>query len=297
MSATELSLKDRQRQMREAAILEAAHRLLAEKGYQGMTMDDLATRVGIAKGSLYQHFKSKEELIGVALVSFMDRISNYIDTLPATQPAIERIKLTCRKALVLRFQDGFPDILGVKSIVKESLTCHPAYIASTGRLMVALAGLFDIAKKQGDVSSDIPTELLMLRARMYTYSEQWGPVIHFANVRYPIVWGPFVWLSIALTTLILLPDDRGRSRVMSGVSAVIARKRGLPARPSVGRELLVGVVILGLGYALCMGIYGTLRVTGASQPTKGAAWPYPQVKLYDPYGHQRAVGNPGPYFR
>jgi AcrR family transcriptional regulator len=161
MSVTELSLKDRQRQMRESAILEAAHQLLAEKGYQGMTMDELATRVGIAKGSLYQHFKSKEELIGVALVSFMDRISNYIATLPSTQPAIERIKLTCRKALVLRFQDGFPDILGMKSLVKESLTCHQVYAASTERLVVALAGLFEVAKKQGDVASDIPTKLLV----------------------------------------------------------------------------------------------------------------------------------------
>jgi AcrR family transcriptional regulator len=161
MSAPELSLKDRQRQMREDAILDAAHSLLSEKGYQGMTMDDLATRVGIAKGSLYQHFKSKEELICLALVSFMDRITNFIDALPSTQPAIERIKLTCRKALTLRFQDGFPDILGAKIFVKDSLTGNPIYSASTERLMLALAGLFDAAKKQGDVANDIPTELLV----------------------------------------------------------------------------------------------------------------------------------------
>jgi AcrR family transcriptional regulator len=161
MDAPELSLKDRQRQMREDAILDAAHSLLAEKGYQGMTMDDLATRVGIAKGSLYQHFKSKEELISVALVSFMDRITNYIDTLPATQPAIERIKLTCRKALTFRFQDGFPDILGARIFLKDSLTDHPTYSTSTERLVVALANLFDAAKKQGDVANDIPTELLV----------------------------------------------------------------------------------------------------------------------------------------
>jgi AcrR family transcriptional regulator len=161
MSAPELSLKDRQRQMRENAILDAAHSLLAEKGYQGMTMDDLATRVGIAKGSLYQHFRSKEDLIAVALVSFMDRITNYINTLPATQPAIERIKLTCRKALTLRFQDGFPDILGARIFIKDSLTCQPTYSASTERLVLALSGLFDAAKKQGDVANDIPTELLV----------------------------------------------------------------------------------------------------------------------------------------
>src|ERR1700678_2582785 len=161
MSTPELSLKDRQRQMRENAILEAAHRLLAEKGYQGMTMDDLATRVGIAKGSLYQHFRSKEDLIAVALVTFMDRITNYINTLPSTQPAIERIKLTCRKALTLRFQDGFPDILGARIFIKDSLTCQPTYSTSTERLVFALSTLFDAAKKQGDVANDIPTELLV----------------------------------------------------------------------------------------------------------------------------------------
>jgi AcrR family transcriptional regulator len=160
MSTSEVSFRDRQRQMREEAILEAAHRLLAEKGYQGMTMDEVASRVGIAKGSLYQHFKSKEELIGVALVSFMDRISDYIDTLLSTQPAIERIKSTCRKALVLRFQDGFPDILSVKCLVKESLTDQPTYAVSAKRLVLALSGLFDAAKKQGDVAPDVPTELL-----------------------------------------------------------------------------------------------------------------------------------------
>ena len=161
MSTTELSLRDRQRQMREEAILEAANHLLAEKGYQGMTMDDLATRVGIAKGSLYQHFKSKEELINVALMSFMDRISDYIEALPQTQPAIERIKLTFRRALILRFQNGFPDILAVKSLVRDPLNCQPAYTASSSRLVQALAELFEAAKKQGDVAQDIPTELLV----------------------------------------------------------------------------------------------------------------------------------------
>src|ERR1700687_5687240 len=150
MSSPETSLKDRQRQMCETAILEAAHRLLAEKGYQGMTMDDLATRVGIAKGSLYQHFRSKEELLGVALVSFMDRISEYVDSLPSAQPAIERLKQTYRRALHLRFQEGFPDIFNAKSLIKESLSQQPMYAAAANRLVKALAGLVDTAKKQGE---------------------------------------------------------------------------------------------------------------------------------------------------
>jgi AcrR family transcriptional regulator len=158
------SFRDRQRQMREEAILETAHRLLAEKGFQGMTMDELAARVGIAKGSLYQHFRSKEELLGVALVSFMDRVSEYVDSLPPAQPAIERLKQTYRRALHLRFQEGFPDIFNAKSLIKESLSHQPVYAAATNRLVTALTELVDTAKKQGDIVQDIPTDVLVYAA-------------------------------------------------------------------------------------------------------------------------------------
>lgn len=43
-------------------ILDAADRLLSRSGYKKMTMDGIAQEVGIAKGTLYLHFASKEEL-------------------------------------------------------------------------------------------------------------------------------------------------------------------------------------------------------------------------------------------
>ena len=51
-------------------ILDAADRLLNQFGYKKMTMDSLAQEVGIAKGSLYLHFPSKEELV----LAHIDRI-------------------------------------------------------------------------------------------------------------------------------------------------------------------------------------------------------------------------------
>lgn len=44
-------------------ILDAADRLLNQFGYKKMTMDNLAQEIGIAKGTLYLHFPSKEELV------------------------------------------------------------------------------------------------------------------------------------------------------------------------------------------------------------------------------------------
>lgn len=51
-------------------ILDAADRLLARYGYKKMTMDDLAQEVGIGKGTIYLHFRSKDEIV----LSHIDRI-------------------------------------------------------------------------------------------------------------------------------------------------------------------------------------------------------------------------------
>lgn len=60
---THRSLREKQRQEREDLILQAAEEVLLEKGYHDTSMDEIANRVGIAKGTLYLHFARKEDLI------------------------------------------------------------------------------------------------------------------------------------------------------------------------------------------------------------------------------------------
>jgi AcrR family transcriptional regulator len=57
------SLKEKQREERENLILQAAEEVLFEKGYHETSMDEIAARVGIAKGTLYLHFARKEDLV------------------------------------------------------------------------------------------------------------------------------------------------------------------------------------------------------------------------------------------
>jgi TetR/AcrR family fatty acid metabolism transcriptional regulator len=75
------SLRERQRQERATLILQAAEEVLSEKGYHDTSMDEIAARVGIAKGTIYQHFPSKEALI----VALFERNARLLEQ------AIERI--------------------------------------------------------------------------------------------------------------------------------------------------------------------------------------------------------------
>ena len=58
-----LRFKDQTFKLRENAILDATTKLLAAKGFDLITMDDVADEVGLSKPSLYKHFKSKEDLV------------------------------------------------------------------------------------------------------------------------------------------------------------------------------------------------------------------------------------------
>ena len=59
---TRLSFRQKVHLAREDAIVSTVMRLLAEKGFDAMTVDEVAADVGIAKASLYKHFSSKEEI-------------------------------------------------------------------------------------------------------------------------------------------------------------------------------------------------------------------------------------------
>jgi AcrR family transcriptional regulator len=57
------SRKQREIQEREELILDVARTMLLELGYLGMTMDRIATKIEYSKGTVYQHFSSKEDVL------------------------------------------------------------------------------------------------------------------------------------------------------------------------------------------------------------------------------------------
>ncbi len=54
--------KEREKHFRREQILEAAYQLFHEAGYSAATMDQIAERAELAKGTLYLYFKSKEDV-------------------------------------------------------------------------------------------------------------------------------------------------------------------------------------------------------------------------------------------
>jgi TetR/AcrR family transcriptional regulator len=81
-----LSRRERTLAKRER-IVECAMRLFAEQGYQGAKVDDIAQELGIAKGSIFQHFTSKAGLFFEAYKRAADMLPAWLD---APEAARER---------------------------------------------------------------------------------------------------------------------------------------------------------------------------------------------------------------
>ena len=67
MSASIKSKRDVVTEFRTAEILEAARKVFAKKGFHDATVDDVANAAGVAKGTVYLYYRSKQEVYLAAL--------------------------------------------------------------------------------------------------------------------------------------------------------------------------------------------------------------------------------------
>jgi AcrR family transcriptional regulator len=70
---TELTRKQREIQAREGQILEVARSMIVEQGYHGLSMDRIAETLEYSKGTIYQHFTSKEDVLMALANQAMER--------------------------------------------------------------------------------------------------------------------------------------------------------------------------------------------------------------------------------
>ena len=69
-----LTERDRAKADRQAAILHEAARLFAERGFSGVSLEDLGAAVGVSGPAVYRHFANKQALLGAILVGVSERL-------------------------------------------------------------------------------------------------------------------------------------------------------------------------------------------------------------------------------
>ncbi|MCJ1707255.1 TetR/AcrR family transcriptional regulator [Microbacterium sp. VKM Ac-2923] len=66
--------RDRAKAERRTALLAAAARLFAERGFDGVTLEDIGAAVGVSGPAVYRHVAGKQALLGAILVDVSERL-------------------------------------------------------------------------------------------------------------------------------------------------------------------------------------------------------------------------------
>lgn len=171
-----LTFKQRMMLERESLIIETVNHLLATKGYDAMTVDEIADTVGIAKASLYRHFPSKEALSMAALVDIMHKALGVINQLNATdQTAIDKLKALTQWAMRLKLAQKMPNLPSENSQLRELLIANDDYTNNLVMLSDSIGEWIEQAQAEGRLQSNIPG-----LAILYTlYARACDPVLGF----------------------------------------------------------------------------------------------------------------------
>ena len=183
--APKKSFKAQMLEAREQAITASVNRLLSEKGFDAMTVDEVAAEVGIAKASLYKHFSSKEELACAAMVQAMQKAEAFLDNLSQSKDseetpcvALNRLMATTRWILQLKLAGEMPTLPSQNSTLRATLMASRPYMDGLMKVSDVLGGWIVKAQQDGFINASLPP-----LAVLYTlYARACDPVVEFLKM-------------------------------------------------------------------------------------------------------------------
>ena len=174
-SAPKRSFRQQMHLAREDAIVSAVNRLLAEKGFDAMTVDEVAAEVGIAKASLYKHFPSKEDLAAAAMVRVMQRALAFLDGLDESQRPMDLLKAVARWTMEVQLAGEMPSLPSENSSLRGALLTNTAYMDGLMTISDRLGAWIEAAQADGSLNRELPPI-----AVLYTlYARACDPVLGF----------------------------------------------------------------------------------------------------------------------
>ncbi len=153
-------LRERQRVARGEAILDAAFALMVEQGYDALTMEAVATRVGISRQTLYHHFKSRDEIVLRALLILAGESVAMIGALDLALSPVERLKQIVHWMIESKAEPARAALVKVKQSLAAVLS-HPDYQAVSERRAMLLTEVVEGAQAAGEVRVDLPAPMVV----------------------------------------------------------------------------------------------------------------------------------------
>jgi len=123
-------------------LLDAAMRVIRQKGYSATTVDDICHGAGVTKGSFFHHFKSKDELALTAAAHWGSTTEEFFASAPYSrlEDPLERLLgyVDFRTEILRGDAPDYTCLLG--TLVQETYATHPHIRAACEKALAAHVG-------------------------------------------------------------------------------------------------------------------------------------------------------------
>jgi TetR/AcrR family transcriptional regulator len=177
--------KKREKDRRIQSILTAAKKVFFSKGYQRSTMDEIAFEAEISKPTIYQYFRTKDELYSALMLPFLEEFGAYFEKI---QKKLDAQRYTTGKTIVhdffrsfLKSYEAAPDSLRVANTFFQ----HADLINALGRDTrdaISKRGKYDFELARGILEKAIAQGLIK-NINPYALSDIiWGQLLGITQV-------------------------------------------------------------------------------------------------------------------
>jgi AcrR family transcriptional regulator len=180
--------KERERAAREELILDHAQRMLLRDGFQNLNLDELAEAVEYSKGTLYLHFKTKEDIALAVVTRALKERADFFERAAEFQGR-SREKARAIGFACCHFAKVYPDYYNVEMMLKSQSFWEKAdevrqhqYAMQGGRCFRTMHRIVLEALQAGDLPpSKLSSEQVVFSiASMATGSHIMGRSVHAA---------------------------------------------------------------------------------------------------------------------
>jgi AcrR family transcriptional regulator len=145
-------------------ILDSAAQVFRERGYSDTRLVDIAARAELQTGSLYYHFRSREELVEAVLSEGFgyarDLVTSQLDDLPDTASSVDVLEVAIRSHLHAVFDKRAYTSAAIRIISHVPTEIHDRHVAARSSYVELWRRLIENAVDAGAIRADINQSII-----------------------------------------------------------------------------------------------------------------------------------------
>ena len=157
-------------------IIEAARRVISEKGFETVSIDDIMTEAGLGKGTFYTHFERKEDVVYELNKTDFYRLAEIVNGME-DKDIMEKLEYYCREFMKSIERSG---IEICRQWIRNNIT--PVNMEISGKETtkynhdyLAMKSLLEEGINRGELAADTPVDEMAfyINAQLYGFMVAW----------------------------------------------------------------------------------------------------------------------------